>query len=268
MVDIVKPVIILGGMKCGTTSLRMMLNQSKDIYFGKTERHYFNDNRKVTRFPNYLEFLAIGNQSDVVYVGDDTPAYSYLPEMAGNIFASCPDAKLIWMLRDPLERAVSNYWHAVRRGAETREINQAFKDEINGHTDSIWLRYIARSRYTEQVARYEQFFSKKDMLFLRLDDFAISFTEKKYEIEEFLGVDLSEVNEFPSANSAQFFGRPHLNLFLGLFSEKNKVIKGLSLIIRRVFSYKNRPLLEQNLSQEIQFILKDEYAFYEKISNI
>ena len=58
-------------------------------------------------------------------IGDDTPTYSYLKDVPARIHSMLSEVKLLWILREPLARSISNYWHAVAVGKEGRSIENA-----------------------------------------------------------------------------------------------------------------------------------------------
>lgn len=266
---IIIPIIIVGGMKCGTTSLRLLLSSSNEVYFENREAHYFDRDRGYD-YDDYIRHIGPkdGEISVYQYVGDDTPTYSYLPEVATRIEKICPEAKIIWVLREPVSRAISNYWHAVRRGAEKRNINEAFSDEIHGRTCSKWLRYIERSSYSSQLYAYSELFPKSQILYLKFEDLVKGVPEEYGKLEDFLGIRLAS-HQLPLANSVQFFGRPSINHALRVIPDRVWILKAFNLVVRRAFRYReNVPTLRADIRGQVMKCLQDDMFQVRKITGI
>ncbi|MFN2557317.1 MAG: sulfotransferase [Nitriliruptorales bacterium] len=80
------------------------------------------------------------------------PIFTRAPSL---IHATIPDARLIYLLRDPIERVVSQYRHQLLRGRETRPLMRVIKED-----DS----YLAPSRYGSQLERYLDYFDSSQLL--------------------------------------------------------------------------------------------------------
>jgi hypothetical protein len=80
--------------------------------------------------------------------GEASPGYTSPahPEVAGRMAALVPGARLVYAVRDPIRRAVSQYWHHRRQGTETRDVDEALLDPHS--------QYIARGRYFERLAPF------------------------------------------------------------------------------------------------------------------
>lgn len=106
--------IIVGAMKSGTSSLAFHLSNHPDIYMPESEVHFFNDDEAYEKgYQHYLnQFEYLQNK----IVGEKTPTYSYLKKCPERIYDFNANVKLIWIFRNPVDRAYSNYWHAVKRG--------------------------------------------------------------------------------------------------------------------------------------------------------
>jgi hypothetical protein len=121
--------------------------------------------------------------------GEATPFYLFHPAAPARLGAAVPQARLIVILRDPVERAVSGYHHAVRMGNETRPIDVALDPtnaedlpavDVVGAVD--WyddpacparLRgYLARGRYAEQLERWFAVLAREQVLVLETRELA------------------------------------------------------------------------------------------------
>ncbi len=162
--------LIIGGMKCGTTSLYQYLVQHPDVERGFVEEvHYFDLN--YHRGPSWYRahFPRGGKGGGGPIAGDDSPYYLFHPLVPERVARDLPDVRLIALLRDPVDRAYSHYNHEVRRGREPLPIEQALDREearLSGEVERIEAdgeyvsfehhkhSYKARGRYAEQLHRW------------------------------------------------------------------------------------------------------------------
>ena len=92
--------------------------------------------------------------------------------MPGRIHDPLPKARMVVLLRDPVERTISQLFHARKRGFESLEPADALAAEPERlqSGDPVSLQkhsYLSRSRYLEQLGRYEALFPRKQLLILR-----------------------------------------------------------------------------------------------------
>lgn len=201
--------LIVGSMKAGTTSLHHWLMQSEQISMKSSETHFFNrDYRYEKGIEEYKRLLPVSSHCSLV--GDDTPGYSYLPEVPARIRSMVPEVKVLWILRDPLERAISHYWHAARHGNENLPIDQAFLSDINGNTKSIWRQYLYRSCYRVQIERFMEYFDRSQIHFVDFRSFINSDREEVNKVTNFLGIN-PIYSDVPHSNEARFYPRSSVN---------------------------------------------------------
>ena len=142
---------IIGSMKSGTTSLHNYLNAHPEIAMSEEkEPGYFVEELSLHKGEQwYLNLFEDANQYR--YRGESSTHYTKLPTYKGvvdRIFRFNPDAKLIYIMRDPFERLISHYWHAVRdvyHGGEIRPLIRAVEQEPE---------YLAFSDYEMQLKPY------------------------------------------------------------------------------------------------------------------
>ena len=131
--------VIIGAGKSATTWLHMALRKHHQIFLPEYETPFFED-------PYYSEtdlrdlFLALRNALPSQVVGIKRPNYLCTPGCAERLAAHVPQARLIAMLRNPVERAVSQYFHMVRSGRiPVEDPNSAFSRYLNGHFEYPFL---------------------------------------------------------------------------------------------------------------------------------
>src|SRR5690606_36805918 len=118
--------------------------------------------------------------------GETSPAYLFHPLAPQRLAATLPDARLIVLLRNPADRAVSHYWHMVRKGVEPLPLEEALRrdseqgldgfermarDEHHYAADYIAFSYRKRRLYADQVARYLKYFDRSQLLVLQSETF-------------------------------------------------------------------------------------------------
>lgn len=157
--------LIIGAMKAGTTSLHHCLAQHPDLTPARRkEVHYF-DGRVMRGRNNYergpdwyeAQFPEGPNKFE------SSPMYLFNPLVARRIKEYNPDMKILVLLRDPVKRAVSHYYHSVRKGHERLSMLEAFQKEeerLNGVSCESkpyqWFSYKRRGNYALQLKRYRQ----------------------------------------------------------------------------------------------------------------
>jgi hypothetical protein len=169
---------IVGAMKSGTSSLFGHLCRCEGVAppFRK-ETHYLTAGLRAGRSPDwYRAHFPLRLQARAGRItGEATPDYCYEHGTAEAIRALNPDARIVFLLRDPVERAISHYFHEVRMGRETLPIEDAIRLEAArmeaardagpaGIETLLHACYAARGRYHEQVARYLSVFPKDQVL--------------------------------------------------------------------------------------------------------
>ena len=163
----------LGTQKGGTTSLHQLLEQHPGVHLPHCkEVHYFSLHAEEPAcwYAEHYRNARRGQQR-----GDITPFYLFHPEAPARIHALLPRVRMIVLLRDPVERALSQVFHARRHGFEVLELAEALAAEperlASGNVYSFQKHsYVARSRYLEQLDRYEALFPKRQLLVLKSED--------------------------------------------------------------------------------------------------
>ncbi len=197
--------LIVGTQKGGTTALSRFLSQHPDIcfYYKETvppfhvgkEIHFF-DNESYFRQspPPYERYHAMFHPDpSQKIIGESTPNYLYWKPAAQRIYEYNPHMKLIFLLRNPVERAYSHYCMEKERNTEHLSFSDAIRMEENrlrtplGPTHRIYS-YCDRGRYVKQIKRFLQFFPMQQMLFLKTEDLRFNHNETMNIVYQFLNV--------------------------------------------------------------------------------
>lgn len=148
--------VIVGAMRSGTSSLARWLRDHPQVFMpARKELHFFDSDE--TDLARYTEQFT--PQPDQVVSGEATPSYMFLPEARERMAAALPSATFLVLLRDPVERAYSHYWHERERGEETKSFERALELEdsrlARGGDAVPAYSYQARGRYHEQLVALE-----------------------------------------------------------------------------------------------------------------
>jgi hypothetical protein len=196
--------LIVGTMKSGTSTLADYLARSADIHIPNREVHYFNKDANYSKGSSWYSRqlthgLSANDHNENLLFGEKTPTYSYQPNCAERIKETVPNVKLIWIFRDPVRRAFSNYLHARKQGLEPLSFRQSVEREKERVERNIFYGYIERSKYVIQVERFLRLFPISGMHFLLFEDLVNSPHDELDKISEFLGV--SKFGELPTVHS-------------------------------------------------------------------
>jgi len=214
--------IIVGAQKSGTTSLyHYLVNHpciapawTKEIHF--FDLHYSQGTAWYqAHFP--IRWQKVTGQlfrNSPVMTGEASPYYLFHPHAPRRIKALAPWTKLIVLLRNPIDRAYSHYYHEVCRGREKLSFDEAIEQEPC-RLEQEWPRvladetyysfahqhysYLARGLYVDQLQRFEMFFPKHQILVLESEAFYAQPAVIVQRVTRFLGLpdwDLTEARKY------------------------------------------------------------------------
>jgi hypothetical protein len=193
--------MIIGAMKCGTSSLHNYLTQHPGVIAPlRKEVHYFDvEYRRGERW--YRANFGRLDQPGLNL--DSSPYYLFHPLVPRRAHALVPDARLIVLLRDPVRRAYSHYWHERDKKRETLSFEAAIdaeadrlgdagqrlaRGEIEQSRAHQHYSYLARGRYSEQLERWLQVYRREQLLVLKFEDLAKAPMVTLNRTLEFLGL--------------------------------------------------------------------------------
>jgi hypothetical protein len=121
--------VVIGAQKAGTTALHMYLRENSKIFLPpEKEAIFFSDDERYLKGVNWFFHEFFQEANDELKWGKSTPAYScYSNISSARLKAHNRDIKIIYLLRDPVDRAISQYRMNKKRGVENNEINQLFQ---------------------------------------------------------------------------------------------------------------------------------------------
>jgi hypothetical protein len=180
--------LIIGAQKAGTQSLAHYLAAQPRVSVTPRELNFFSDDRVWAKgFDWYREQITDPAKPDAVVVGETSPSYTMrlgYPESATRIAATVPDARLVYLLRDPIERMRSAYQHALAAGWERRPMSEALlADET----------YLDPSRYAAQLDRYATLIPRDQLLLVESAELRRDRAAVVARVLGFAGVDEAPV---------------------------------------------------------------------------
>ena len=196
--DAIKPnLFIIGAMKSGTSFLWSLLASHPSIFLCRPkEPSHFVDPIQLRELQPwfwqqgywrseevYLQLFQSARNSAIV--GEASVYYTHLPLASGvaeRISRFNPDARLIYVMRDPIERTISHYWHRVRHNGECRSITQAIKTDPQ---------YRDVSYYKMQISPYLKAFKRDQLMLLTFEELVGNTAETVRGIFRWLNVDSS-----------------------------------------------------------------------------
>ena len=194
--------VIIGGKKCGTTYLYQLLSQHPLVQPAASKELHFFDALFDEGTEWYRQCFPAPRWEDGqrTITGEASPyiAHRYAPERMAQVI---PHARLIALLRDPVERAYSDYQMVARKDREHKTFEEAIgleepteegggenpedEEHVGLNEDS---EYLARSIYIDQLLRWSEFFPREQLLVLKSEEFFDDPKETLKVVLEFLAL--------------------------------------------------------------------------------
>jgi hypothetical protein len=242
--------LIIGTQRGGTTSLyKYLVRHPQHAHALTKELRFFdlNYDRGVrwyrSRFPSipYRALTKWVRGSDLV-VGEASPDYLFHPHVPSRVAQILPDARFVVVLRNPVDRAHSHYWHQVKRGHETLSFGEAVDREaerLQGELEKMMEdptyvsyerhhhSYLARGLYVEQLRRWTEFFPRDRFLIERSEDLFADPGAVCRRVLAFLGLPGRDLGPYEAFNAfaeakvepdirnqlAEYFREPNSRLY-------------------------------------------------------
>ena len=186
---------IVGAPKAGTTSLYFYLKQVPEVYLSPVkEPNYFSvkiipDDHYLLPIRNKKNYLKLFEKvKDEKAIGEASPSYLEDPETPYLISQDVSDARIIAILRDPVERAFSHYLMMVSQGFEKLSFRKALDDLLTNKTRHEFRHYLTPGQYSEQIKRYINIFGNEKVKILIFEEFIRDTQKSIEEVLNFLGI--------------------------------------------------------------------------------
>lgn len=195
--------MIIGAQKCGTTSLSQQLAGHPEVCFSRIkEPGYFNEaddwRAGLKRYHELFEPL------DGQICGEASTMYTFLPEYLDThvrLYDYNPHLKLIYMMRNPVDRVLSNYTHNLVRSLEARPPEAVVFADPG---------YISRSRYAVQIRPYLERFGRSQVKLLIFEEYIQNQRLVLTEVADFLEINPTAYPDAEPAEANRSVGEYHL----------------------------------------------------------
>lgn len=177
---------IIGAQRSGTSYLYRMLDEHPDIVMAKPMRpepKFFLDEEMAERGVAHYDETYFADETHEPVRGEKSTSYIESPVAAKRIAQTFPNAILVAALRNPIDRAVSNYWFSVNNKLETRSLEDALHPNstcpIPNYDQQLSVSpfaYLQRGHYIDQLRVYTRFFPHNQIVILLFEEFTRDFS--------------------------------------------------------------------------------------------
>ena len=211
--------IIIGAQKGGTTSLYTYLTQHPQVApAAQKEIHYFDLQFDKGAEWYYSQFPSSAERGYKV-TGEASPYYIFHPHVPQRIYQLCPEVKLIILLRNPVDRAISHYHHEIKIKCESLSFQEAIASEperLKGEIAKILASptyysyehqhhtYLSRGIYADQLPAWMKLFPKSQLLILKSEDLYTNPCGIYNSVLEFLGLPPHQLEIYEKHNATQY----------------------------------------------------------------
>ena len=225
-------VFIVGAPKAGTTSLHYYLNEHPEILMSSMKEPDFFLEKEIADLGLYYGTTRINTpqkyhslfsyKKDEKIFGESSVSYLYYPEVPKRIKEYNTEAKIIIMLRNPVDRAFSHYLMDFKLGL----LSDRFEDVFNKKEGLKFQQYFLLGNYYSQVKRYFDEFSKENVHIIWYSDFKKDAEKEVLKVFKFIDVDSNYKVSFETVHNS--FSMP-----------KNKIIRNIYSVVwlRKLLSF-------------------------------
>ena len=220
--------VIIGAKKCGTTSLYDFVTKHpviapasrKEIGYFSGKNHKHGELWYRSNFPVNLSRRRFYKKTNQKFIsGEASPGYLFLPTVPSRMKKMLPDVKLIVTLRNPVDRAYSDYWHSVLGNKETlsfekaieleeercaEEREQIIKDPNSFVGNYRAYSYLEKGLYADQLENWFKHYNRKQFLILTTDDLRKNPQQTLDQIFDFLGLPPFKVENLRDRNVGNY----------------------------------------------------------------
>jgi hypothetical protein len=179
--------IVIGGMKCGTTALWQYLRDHPHLYVPERRKNleFFTPEGAAAHTLDWYAACFADAPATAQAVGEISTEYTkhpFIPGVPARMAAVVPEARLVYLVRDPIERIVSQYLHQLNAAQETRPFSAAVGEEPDN-------RYLAFSRYHEQLEQFLPHYPAERILVLTSEELRADPVATLTRLCRFIGID-------------------------------------------------------------------------------
>ena len=263
---------IVGAPKSATTSLFHYLGQHEGISMSTIKEPDFFSHLELNKQKLYYKSKPISDintyhnlfltKKKGQLLGEASVSYLFYPKVSERIFSYNPNAKIIIVLRNPVERTVSHHQMDKRLGFIKYNLADVLNDSTIENHSLYYQQYIQLSYYYQQVKKYIDVFGRENICVLNYDDLKKNNKEFTYKALSFLGLKESKNINFDSkynrskSSSFRFFNFLYSKIFI------RKVIK--IIVPKKIIALVNKILFNQNLPNVSVDVESQLYDFFKE----
>ncbi|MEG4325358.1 tetratricopeptide repeat protein [Microcoleus sp. herbarium5] len=203
--------IIIGSQRCGTTSLYTYLAQHPQILTPIKKEMDFLSWHFDRGIDWYLAHFPPMPEGEEFLTGEASPSYFDYREAPERLYSLFPEAKLIVLLRNPVDRAISQFYRLTGLNWEARSLDRVISDEVERLSQNPEYiigeepgNYLARGRYIEFIKNWRNFFPPEQLLILKSEDFYSGAATTVKQVLEFLDLPEYQLSEYQNANPGSY----------------------------------------------------------------
>ena len=267
---------IVGAPKTGTTSLYYYLNQHTNVCMSSIKEPNFFSAKEVNSLfyksqivDDINEYHKLFSQNKKQIIGEASVSYLFFNEVPNRIYKYNPKAKIIILLRNPIERALSHYLMDFRLGF----CSENFEDIIAQPEifPQYYQQYLELGNYFLQLKRYKNVFNENQLSIVFYDDLKSDSQKVMKNIFSFLEIEFQDL-DYSIQNS---FLSPS-NIFVSelyKFNSLRKIVKSLfpepflSLVKSIFFSNNSKPTFSDSIIKQLNVYYKSDIVELEKLLN-
>ena len=206
--------IVAGAAKCGTSSIYKYLSYHPQILLPhKKELNFYSQNYQLGIDWYLAHFPSISDRAEFL-AGEATPNYLRFPEVTSRIQATFPQTKIIILLRNPVDRAISWHYHKYNDGLSDLDLATAVKRELkwlaNATKEEILNAgyrnpdNILGSLYIYQIQSWVETLGREQLLILQSEDFYLNPQKNMKRVFQFLGLPNHTLDKYPQINAGSY----------------------------------------------------------------
>lgn len=281
--------LIIGAGKSGTTSLADFVSHHPDVLMTQPKEPWFFDTNDYHRGMTWYWQEYLGHYAGEKCVGEASSQTLFVPYAARRLKSAVPNARLIAILRNPIDRAHSDWWMKRCQNWETADFDTAIRENLSQlardvdfsdpviwqrHIDShkhemLYRTYIEYGYYATQLERYLACFPRDQMLIILSDDFSRNVKQTLERVWRFLEVNPSSINEGLSKLAPKNVARSPLGVALARTSATTPVVskirqllpegtKNVAISLLRKLDPGKRPQMSRDIRRMLSRHYQDE----------
>lgn len=256
--------VVIGAMKSGTTSIYSYFKHHKDITLSRNkECDFFKDEQLYQKGHDWYESLFDKPGSRYIDVSPNYSKRHIFPGVAEKMAEYAPQAKIIYILRNPVDRMISHYMHNLSAGRIQYSFNRLIKKEKRRN-------YILSGCYAWQLEEYESYFSKDQILPIIFEEFIADRVKTMNRIYRFLGLEENKA-DFDYNNVAHKSSQKSRPSFIDTHVTNKQLNTRLKKVLPGRFSKRRRiakPKLSKRKRDQLMHLFKEDIEQLEQKYNL